>query len=111
MQHILSLSYGKDSLACLGAIEQLGWPLDRIVHAEIWATDTIPQTCRLWWSLRQKPTRLSRSDGELRLSIIEAIALLNKGFIGQEAGQGEKQSLTAESMDGLCKEASGACNG
>lgn len=42
MQHILSLSYGKDSLACLGAIEELGWPLDRIAHAEIWATDTIP---------------------------------------------------------------------
>lgn len=41
MQHILSLSYGKDSLACLGAIEQLGWPLDRIVTAEIWATDKI----------------------------------------------------------------------
>lgn len=29
-QYILSLSYGKDSLACLGAIEQLGCPLDRI---------------------------------------------------------------------------------
>ena len=42
MEHILSLSYGKDSLACLGAIEQLGWPLDRIIHAEVWATDTIP---------------------------------------------------------------------
>lgn len=42
MEYILSLSYGKDSLACLGAIEQLGWPLDRIVHAEVWATDTIP---------------------------------------------------------------------
>ena len=42
MEHILSLSYGKDSLACLGAIERLGWPLDRIVHAEEWATDTIP---------------------------------------------------------------------
>lgn len=41
-EHILSLSYGKDSLACLGAIEKLGWPLDRIVHAEVWATDTIP---------------------------------------------------------------------
>ncbi len=37
-QYVLSLSYGKDSLACLGAIEKLGWPLDRIVHAEIWAT-------------------------------------------------------------------------
>ena len=42
MEHILSLSYGKDSLACLGAIEELGWPLDRIIHAEVWATDTIP---------------------------------------------------------------------
>ena len=41
-EHILSLSYGKDSLACLGAIEALGWPLDRIIHAEVWATDTIP---------------------------------------------------------------------
>lgn len=42
MEHVLSLSYGKDSLACLGAIEELGWPLDRIIHAEVWATDTIP---------------------------------------------------------------------
>ena len=41
-EHILFLSHGKDSLACLGAIEQLRWPLDRIVHAEVWATDTIP---------------------------------------------------------------------
>ena len=42
MSYILSLSYGKDSLACLGAIEKLGWSLDQIIHAEIWATDTIP---------------------------------------------------------------------
>lgn len=42
MEHVLLLSYGKDSIACLGAIEQLGWPLDRIIHAEVWATDTIP---------------------------------------------------------------------
>jgi len=41
-QYILSLSYGKDSLACLDAIEKLGYPLDRIIHAEVWATDTIP---------------------------------------------------------------------
>lgn len=42
MEHILSLSYGKDSLACLGAIRELRLPLDRIIHAEIWATKTIP---------------------------------------------------------------------
>jgi len=41
-EYILNLSYGKDSLACLGAIKELGWPLDRIVHVEVWATDTIP---------------------------------------------------------------------
>lgn len=41
-QYCLSISYGKDSLACLGAIEELGLPLDRVVHAEIWATDDIP---------------------------------------------------------------------
>lgn len=46
MEHILSMSYGKDSIACLGAIEQLGWPLDRIVHAEVWATDR-----RFRWSM------------------------------------------------------------
>ena len=39
---ILSLSYGKDSMACLGAIEQLGWPLDGIVTADVWATQDIP---------------------------------------------------------------------
>lgn len=41
VKYVLSLSYGKDSLACLGAIEELGWPLDRIIHIEIWATETI----------------------------------------------------------------------
>lgn len=41
-QHILSLSYGKDSLACIEACKQLGYPIDRIIHAEVWATDTIP---------------------------------------------------------------------
>lgn len=41
-QYCLSISYGKDSLACLGAIEKLGLPLDRIIHAEVWATDDIP---------------------------------------------------------------------
>ena len=39
VQHILSLSYGKDSLACLGACKLLGYPIDRIIHAEVWATD------------------------------------------------------------------------
>ena len=41
-EHVLSLSYGKDSMACFGACDLLGWPIDRVVTAEVWATDTIP---------------------------------------------------------------------
>lgn len=41
-QYVLSLSYGKDSMACLEAIKQLGLPLDRIVTADVWATEDIP---------------------------------------------------------------------
>lgn len=40
-QYILSLSYGKDSMACIEAVKRLGWPLDRIVTSEVWATDDI----------------------------------------------------------------------
>lgn len=42
MQYIASVSYGKDSLAMLEVIKQHDMPLDRIVHVEIMATDTIP---------------------------------------------------------------------
>lgn len=41
MEYILSLSYGKDSMACLGAIEKLNLPLDRIVSVEVWATKDV----------------------------------------------------------------------
>ena len=42
MKYVASLSYGKDSMAMLEAIRLLGYPLDEIVHADIWATDKIP---------------------------------------------------------------------
>lgn len=39
----MCFSYGKDSTAAIYvAIEILGWPLDRIVTADLWATSTIP---------------------------------------------------------------------
>ena len=42
MEHVASISYGKDSLAMLEAIKLLGLPLDRIVTVDVWATPTIP---------------------------------------------------------------------
>lgn len=41
-QYILAYSYGKDSGACPEAILKLGLPLDRIITADVWATDNIP---------------------------------------------------------------------
>ncbi len=58
MEHILSLSYGKDSLACLGAIEKLGLPLDRIIHAEIWATKDIPADLPPMVEFKKKADRI-----------------------------------------------------
>lgn len=34
-QHILCLSYGKDSLACLGAISKLDWFLNNFIEEEL----------------------------------------------------------------------------
>jgi 3'-phosphoadenosine 5'-phosphosulfate sulfotransferase (PAPS reductase)/FAD synthetase len=58
VDHVLSLSYGKDSIACLEAIKELGWPLDRIVHAEIWATETIPADLPPMIEFKKKADRI-----------------------------------------------------
>lgn len=45
-------------MACLGAIEQLGWPLDRIVTAEIWATDEISADLPPMVEFKEKADRI-----------------------------------------------------
>lgn len=74
MQHILSLSYGKDSLACLGAIEQLGWQLDRIVHAEVWATDTIPADLPPMVEFKAKANKIIKERWGIEVEHICAMA-------------------------------------
>ena len=39
--YVLSLSYGKDSIATLEACKQLGYPVDAVVHSEVWFNDEI----------------------------------------------------------------------
>lgn len=72
MKHILSLSYGKDSLACLGAIEELGWPLDRIIHAEVWATDTIPADLPPMMEFKAKADKVIRERWGIEVEHISA---------------------------------------
>ena len=80
MQHILSLSYGKDSLACLGAIEQLGWPLDRIVHAEIWATDTIPADLPPMVEFKAKADKIIKERWGIEVEHIKSIQTYDEVF-------------------------------
>lgn len=72
MEHILSLSYGKDSLGCLGAIEKLGLPLDRIIHAEIWATDTIPADLPPMIDFKEKADKIIKERYGLTVEHISA---------------------------------------
>lgn len=80
MQHILSLSYGKDSLACLGAIEQLGWQLDRIVHAEVWATDTIPADLPPMVEFKAKADKIIKERWGIEVEHIKSIQTYDEVF-------------------------------
>ena len=88
MEHILSLSYGKDSLACLGAIEELGWPLDRIVHADVWATDTIPADLPPMVEFKAKADRIIKERWGIEVEHVRSKWTYEKHFyrqIGEKA--------------------------
>lgn len=69
MEHILSLSYGKDSLACLEACKLLGYPIDRVIHAEVWVfTDT--KMCVSCWKLNWKERLSALFFGTIWLGIL-----------------------------------------
>lgn len=80
MEHVLSLSYGKDSLACLGAIEQLGWPLDRIVHAEVWATDDIPADLPPMVEFKAKADEIIKERWGIEVEHVTAGITFEDGF-------------------------------
>jgi len=82
--YVLSLSYGKDSLACLGAIEQLGWPLDWILHVEIWATDTIPADLPPMMQFKAKADAIIRERWGIQVEHIHAKDTYESGFYKRE---------------------------
>lgn len=71
--HILSLSYGKDSLACLEACKLLGYPIDRIIHAEVWATQDIPADLPPMVEFKKKADRIIKEKYGLTVEHISAV--------------------------------------
>lgn len=99
-QYVLSLSYGKDSLACLGAIEKLGLPLDRIVHAEVWATDDIPADLPPMVEFKRKADEIIKRRWGIEVEHFCAMTTPDKKY-GSQFGNVEREKhikLTYEDM-------------
>lgn len=90
MDYILSLSYGKDSLACLGAIQELGWPLTRIVHAEVWATDTIPADLPPMVDFKEKADRIIYDLCGIKVERVSAGVTFDEAFHFMRGRTGRK---------------------
>lgn len=113
MEHILSLSYGKDSLACLGAIEKLGWPLDRIVHAEVWATDTIPADLPPMVEFKAKADKVIKERFGIEVERLRSryhTMIVFTWFAGKAVEQ-QKANAPEAFTDGHFREARGAILG
>lgn len=88
--YILSLSYGKDSLACLGAIDALGWPLTRIIHAEVWATETIPADLPPMVDFKVEADKIIKDRWGIEVEHVTAGVTFNDVFYRRRGGSGRK---------------------
>ena len=95
--NVLSLSYGKDSLACLGACEQLGIKIDRIVHAEVWATDTIPADLPPMVEFKKKADKLIKERYGIEVEHICALKTQGWAVANKLTNQCSITSLKKES--------------
>ena len=101
--YVLSLSYGKDSLACLGAIDKLGLPLDRIVHAEVWATETIPADLPPMVEFKKKADKIIKEQWGIEVEHVYATkkngggCLLTSSCLTQEQTPKSTESISTVS--------------
>lgn len=101
MDYVLSLSYGKDSLACLGAIEKLGWPLDRIVTVDLWATDTIPADLPPMVEFKEKADKIIKERWGISVEHVRGPHTAEQAFIDAAS----EETARAKWLDGRESEA------
>ena len=95
-QYILSLSYGKDSMACLGAIDELGWKLDRIVHAEIWATDEIHADLPDMVNFKKKADKIIKNRWGIEVEHFRSKYTYNDCFYFKRGRTGRKSKFNGK---------------
>jgi len=80
MKYIASLSYGKDSCAMLEVIKQHDMPLDRIVHVEIMATDTIPADLPPMMQFKEKADKIIKARYGIEVEHLRSKETYEKWF-------------------------------
>jgi hypothetical protein len=90
MQYIASISYGKDSLAMLEVIKQHDMPIDRIVHVEIMATDTIPADLPPMMEFKAKADKIIKERYGIEVEHLHAKVNYEERFYRPCAGKNEK---------------------
>ena len=113
MTRILSLSYGKDSLACLEACKLLGYPIDRVIHAEVWATQNIPADLPPMVEFKKKADRIIKERYGLTVEHISAQREREReresGLITSQSSTlcSLRERISEESTDSLSSEDNG----
>jgi hypothetical protein len=93
MQHIASLSYGKDSIAMLEVIKQHNMPLDRIVHVEIMATDTIPADLPPMMEFKAKADKIIKERYGIEVEHIRASKSFEQCFYNTYGSKSKRSGL------------------
>lgn len=103
------ISYGKDSLAMLRAIKLLGLPLHRIIHTEVWATDTIPADLPPMVEFKAKADKIIKElygievEHVCAMATVEEAAHYTSASRERETASRENGSHTRECSTTSCK--------
>lgn len=98
--NIVSLSYGKDSLALFGACEKLGIPVHGAVHAEIWATDDVPADLPPMVEFKKKADAIIKERWGIEVKHICAMWGGQRAHIREPSTESKKREIMSEaSMD------------
>ena len=106
-QYILSLSYGKDSLACIEACHRLGQRIDRIIHAEVWATDTIPADLPPMVEFKKKADKIIKERYGLE---VEHICATRGGYNSHTKSISTQSQAREKTSNSLISVSASQCN-
>lgn len=109
MEYIASISYGKDSLAMLEVIHRQNLPLDRIVHVEIMATDTIHADLPPMVAFKEKADKIIYEKYGIRVEHISSPKSYEDYFYS--VSNGKKAYMRGKYMVFQCKKGIGVRDG